>query len=134
MHFAPRFHVILILVMVLGLVVTTQPVAPANTQPATSSSAVPNVTTQPVSAIDTQLATPSSTVGDTAKHHEPLYDKTSLILMVGFLILLNIITVTGICLTYFEGRDTGGAVEETRDTREILEKIELTDRLTFGRS
>ena len=120
--------------MVLGLVVTTQPVPATNTAPTTPSSAVPNVTTQSVPATDTQLATPSSTVGDTAKQHKPLYDKTSLILFSGFLILLNIITVAGICLTCFEGRDTGGAVEETRDAREILEEIELTDRLTFGRS
>ena len=112
MHFAARIHVILILVMALGLVVTTQPVPATNTQP----------------------ATPSSTVGGTAKHDKPLSDTTSVILISGFFILLNIITLTALCLLWFQGRDTGEAVEETRDTREIVEEFELTNRLTWGRS
>ena len=134
MHFAARLHVILILVMALGLVVTTQPVPANNTQPAAPSSAVPNVTTQTIPATDTQPVTPSSTVADTAKHDEPLYHKDSVILISGFLILINIITLTALCLAWFEGRDTRGAEEETRDTREVVEEFGLTDRLTWGRS
>ena len=112
MYFAARLHVILILVMALGLVVMTQPVPATETQP----------------------PTPSSTVGDTAKHDEILHDKASVILISGYFILLNIIIVVGLCLVWFEGRDTGGAVEETRDAREVVEEFELTDRLTWGRS
>ena len=112
MHFAARNHVVLILVMALGLVVTTHPVLAINTQP----------------------ATPSSTIGDTAKHDEPLYDKISVILISGVLVLLIIIIITAMCLLWFEGSDTSGAVEETRDTREIVEEFELSDRLTWGRS
>lgn len=112
MHFAARNHVILILVMALGLVVTTHSVPAINTQP----------------------ATPSSTVGDTAKHDEPLFDKTSVMIFSGCFALLIIIMVTAMCLLCFEGSDTSGAVEETRDTREIVEEFELSDRLTWGRS
>lgn len=133
MYLAAHLHVILILVMALSLVVTTQAVPANNTQLATPSSAVPNITTHIVQATDTQPATPSNTVEDTAKHDGPLYNKTSVILFSGFFILADILIVVALCLLWFEGRDTRGAEEETRDTRDAVEELELTDRLTWGR-
>ena len=134
MHFAARLHVVLVLVMALGLVLTPQVVALTNTQSATSTSAVANVTTQIVATTDTQPTTPSGTVAATAKHNKPLYNKASVILLAGFFVLLNLITVTGLYFLWLEGRDQTGAVEETRATREVVEELELTDRLTWGRS
>ena len=134
MHFAARLHVILILVMTLSHVVMTQAVPATNTQLATLSSTVPNVTTHIIPATDTQPATPSATVEDTAKHDQPLYDKTSVIWFAGFFLLADLIIVVNLCFVWLEGRDTRGAEDETRNPREVVEELELTDRLTWGRS
>ena len=112
MYPAARIQVILIIVMALSLVVTIQ--------------AVP--------ATDTQTTNPSNTVEDTANHDGPFYNKTSIILFSGFFILADILIVVALCLLWLEGRDTRGAAQETRDTRETVEELELTDRLTWGRS